>query len=415
MTRLGAAWVVPVDGPPIPGGWVAVEADRIVSVGHGNGRDAHAFGALRPLGTVALLPALVNAHTHLELSWLRDRVPPANAFTTWVKQLIFARGGAVEHTDDPIVLEAAAAAVREARETGTAVVGDISNSLASVGVMAAEGMHGLVFHELLGFRETSGALIERTEAQRRAARMRGAPRVRLSLAPHAPYSVSPELFQAVRAAVSASDEPRTSIHVGESTEEMELLLDGTGEWARMLKWIGAWREDWVPPRSGPVEYLDRLGLIEERTLVVHAVQLTDDSLALVRARGATIVTCPRSNQWVGVGVPPVERFYESGVPVAIGTDSLASVADLNLFEELKVMRWLARRVPARRLLESATLVGARALGLEDEFGSLTAGKRAAIVRVDLPPHLEDVEEYLVSSVPAYAVGWAWREGLGTGN
>jgi cytosine/adenosine deaminase-related metal-dependent hydrolase len=335
---------------------------------------------------VALLPALVNAHTHLELSWLRDRVPPANAFTTWVKQLIFARGGAVEHTDDPIVLEAAAAAVREARETGTAVVGDISNSLASVGVMAAEGMHGLVFHELLGFRETSGALIERTEAQRRAARMRGAPRVRLSLAPHAPYSVSPELFQAVRAAVSASDEPRTSIHVGESTEEMELLLDGTGEWARMLKWIGAWREDWVPPRSGPVEYLDRLGLIDERTLVVHAVQLTDDSLALVRARGATIVTCPRSNQWVGVGVPPVERFYESGVPVAIGTDSLASVADLNLFEELKVMRC-----------------------------SLTAGKRAAIVRVDLPPHLEDVEEYLVSSVPAYAVGWAWREGLGTGN
>jgi cytosine/adenosine deaminase-related metal-dependent hydrolase len=190
-------------------------------------------------------------------------------------------------------------------------------------------------------------LIERTTAQREAARLRGAPRVRLSLAPHAPYSVSPELFKAVRAAVSASDEPRMSVHVGESTEEMELLFDGTGEWARMLRWIGAWRQDWVPPRTGPVEYLDELGVIDARTLVVHAVQLTDNSLALVRARGATIVTCPRSNQWVGVGVPPVERFYESGVPVAIGTDSLASVADLNLFEELKALRWLAPRVPAR--------------------------------------------------------------------
>jgi cytosine/adenosine deaminase-related metal-dependent hydrolase len=415
MTRLGAAWVVPVDQPPIQDGWVAVEADRIVAIGHGNGPEAHAFGALRPLGAVALLPGLVNAHTHLELSWLRDRVPPANAFTSWVKQLIVARGGTVEHMDDPVVLEAAAAAVREAIETGTAAVGDISNSLASVSVMALEGMPGLVFHELVGFKETTGALIERTRELRLAAKVRGAPRVRLSLAPHAPYSVSPELFKAVRAAVSASDEPRTSVHVGESTEEMELLFDGTGEWARMLRWIGAWREDWIPPRSGPVEYLDSLGVIDERTLVVHAVQLSAESLALVRARGATIVTCPRSNQWVGVGVPPVERFYESGAPVAIGTDSLASVADLNLFEELKVLRWLAPRVPARRLLESATLVGARALGLEDEFGSLTPGKHADILRIDLPPRVEDVEEYLVSSVPAYAIEWAWRKGIGTRN
>ena len=408
MTRLGAAWVVPVDRPPVQDGWVAVDADRIVAIGHGNGPETQVFGPIRPLGSVALLPGLVNAHTHLELSWLRDRVPPANAFTSWVKQLIVARGGAVEHPDDPIVLEAATAAVREAVATGTAAIGDISNSLASVGVMAAEGMHGLVFHELLGFKETSAALIERTEAQRASARLRGAPRVRLSLAPHAPYSVSPELFRAVRAAVSASDEPRTSVHVGESTEELELLFDGTGEWARMLRWIGAWREDWVPPRSGPVEYLDSLGVIDERTLIVHAVQLTDASLSVVRARGATIVTCPRSNQWVGVGVPPVERFYEAGVPVAVGTDSLASVADLNLFEELKVLRWLAPRVPARRLLESATLVGARALGLADQFGSLTTGKRAEIVRVDLPPHVEDVEEHLVSGVPAYAIEWAWR-------
>jgi len=406
MTRLGAAWVVPIDQPPIRDGWVAVDGGRIVAVGEGSGPEARAYGSLRPLGAVALLPGLVNAHTHLELSWLRDRVPPANAFTSWVKQLIFARGGAVEHADDPVVLEAAAAAAREALETGTVAIADISNSLASVSVLAEAGLHAVVFHELLGFKETSGALIERTAVARAAAQQRSGAKVRLSLAPHAPYSVSPELFKAVRQAVSASAEPRTSVHVGESPEEMELLSTGTGEWARMLRWIGAWRDDWIPPASGPVEYLDGLGVIDDRTLVVHGVQLSDASLGLLRERGATLVTCPRSNQWVGVGVPPIERFYRAGVPVAVGTDSLASVADLNLFEELKVMRWLGPAVPARCLLESATLVGARALGLQDELGSLTPGKRADVVQVEVPAGVTDVEEYLVSGIPAAAIDWA---------
>jgi cytosine/adenosine deaminase-related metal-dependent hydrolase len=406
MTRLGAAWVVPIDRPPIRDGWVAVEGGRILAVGRGNGAGTRDYGPLRPLGAVALLPGLVNAHTHLELSWLRDRVPPANAFTSWVKQLMLARGGTVEHADDPVVLEAAASAVREAVETGTVAIGDISNSLASVGVLAAAGVQGLVFHELLGFRETSGALIERTAPARTAALECAGSCVRVSLAPHAPYSVSPELFRAVRAAVSASAEPRLSVHVGESEEEMELLATGAGEWARMLKWIGAWREDWIPPASGPVEYLDGLGVIDDRTLVVHGVQLADASLVLLRERGATLVTCPRSNQWVGVGVPPIERFYRAGVPVAVGTDSLASVADLNLFEELKVMRWLGPAIPARCLLESATLVGARALGLQDQLGSLTPGKRADVVQVEVPPRVTDIEEYLVSGIPVSAIDWA---------
>jgi cytosine/adenosine deaminase-related metal-dependent hydrolase len=406
MTRLGAAWVVPVDQRPIREGWVAVDHGRIVAVGDGNGADAQAYGPVRRLGDVALLPGLVNAHTHLELSWLRDRVPPSNAFTSWVKQLMVARGRGPERVDDPVVLAAAHAAAREAVDAGTVALGDISNSLASVAVMASAGLRGVVFHELLGFTDTSCEVIGRTAPQRAAAEAAGAGLVRVSLAPHAPYSVSPELFRAVRSAVSASATPHTSVHVAESPEEMELLASGTGEWVRMLRWIGAWRDDWTPPGTGPVEYLDELGVIDGRTLVVHGVQLSDDSLSRVRDRGATLVTCPRSNQWVGVGVPPIERFFLSGVPVAVGTDSLASVEDMNLFTELKAMRWVAPGVPARRLLESATLVGARALGLDHELGSLTPGKRADIIQVRLPHDLHDVEEHLVSGVPASAIAWA---------
>jgi cytosine/adenosine deaminase-related metal-dependent hydrolase len=110
------------------------------------------------------------------------------------------------------------------------------------------------------------------------------------------------------------------------------------------------------------------------------------------------VTCPRSNHWVGVGYPPIERFYQSGVSVAVGTDSLASVDDLNLFTELKTMRWLAPEVPASKLLESATLAGARALGLANELGSLTPGKRAQMIAVRLPAQVADVEEYLLGGI-----------------
>jgi len=105
-------------------------------------------------------------------------------------------------------------------------------------------------------------------------------------------------------------------------------------------------------------------------------------------------------------VPPVERFYAADIPVAVGTDSLASVADLNVFAELKALRWLAPRVPASRLIESATLVGARALGLETDLGSLVPGKLAEIVAVSLPAEVQDVEEYLVSGVDVSQVSWA---------
>ncbi len=375
-----------------------VDAGRIVGIrGPGSGtRESNSGSRIpdpgsRDLGNVALLPGLINAHIHLELSWLRGRVPPAARFTDWVKRLVAARGG-VERADDPGVLAPLRAAIRELQASGTVAVGDISNSLASPDPMHAAGLDGVVFHELLGFNERDGAVIERTRAARAAARGR------VSLAPHAPYSTSPELFRAIRASVDASACRITSVHLGESPEETELLATGTGPWRGMLELIGVWRDDWAIPGRGPVEYLDGLGVLDGQTLVVHGVQFDDAALARLVALGVTLVTCPRSNQWVGVGVPPIERFYRSGVAVAVGTDSLASVEDLNLFSELKAMRRIAPGVPAAKLLESATLIGARALGLDSELGSLTPGKRAEILAIELPRPVDDIEEYLVSGI-----------------
>jgi cytosine/adenosine deaminase-related metal-dependent hydrolase len=399
MTAYRAAWACPIDRPPIRDAIIEIRDGVIAGVGEHSAR-SHSGQELKDLGNAVLLPGLINAHTHLELSFLRGRVPPATSFTNWVKGL-FATRGSPDAAMTAAMISPIHDAIREAQASGTVAVGDITNSLAAVEPMRAAGLKGVVFHELLGFKERDGALIEATRAKRTAAAAHG---LSVSLAPHAPYSTSLELFKAIRAAVDAQG-GIMSVHLGESPEEVELLREGSGPWRGILEMIGAWRDDWAVPGCGPVEYLDRHGVIDRRTLVVHGVQFDESSLSTLRRLDATLVTCPRSNQWVGVGYPPIERFFQSGVAVAVGTDSLASVEDLNLFSELRTMRWLAPTVPARRILESATLVGARALGLDREFGSLTAGKSARMLAVSIPKGVADVEEYLLTGIEAPQVKW----------
>jgi cytosine/adenosine deaminase-related metal-dependent hydrolase len=394
MNAYRAAWVCPIDQPPIRDGIIAIADGRIMAIGK-----PPAPTGLRELGNVALLPGLINAHTHLELSWLRDRVPPAPRFTDWVKILVGIRRG-TERVVTPEILASIREAICELKASGTVAIGDISNSLASAGPMRDANLDGVIFHELLGFRERDGALVDGSKALRDQAVAKGA---RVSLAPHAPYSTSLELFGAIRTAVNQSACPIMSVHLGESLEEVELLDQGSGPWRSMLESIGMWRDDWTIPACDPVAYLDRHGLIDERTLVVHGVHFSDVALERLAAIGATLVTCPRSNHWVGAGHPPIERFYGSGVKIAVGTDSLASVEDLNLFSELKTMRSLAPTVPASRILESATLMGARAIGLTGELGSLTPGKRAAMIAVRLPDGIVDVEEFLLSGIQPHQI------------
>jgi cytosine/adenosine deaminase-related metal-dependent hydrolase len=217
--------------------------------------------------------------------------------------------------------------------------------------------------------------------------------------------VSPALFAAIRADLDAQPRGLSSVHLAESPEEVELLRHGTGAARAMLERLGVWTDAWPVPGVSPVAYLTRLGFLDSRVMVVHGVQLDGEDLSRLRALGVTLVSCPRSNRHVGVGTPPLEAFYAMGVRVAFGTDSLASAPDLDMFAELAEARRVAPRVPARTLLESATLAGARALGLGDELGSLEAGKRAALVAVRVPDDVGDVEEYLVSGIAPDAVAW----------
>ena len=383
-----AAWVLPIAGPPIRDGWVAVERGEILDLGSGRGiTNQEITNQKSPSGRSVILPGLVNAHAHLELSWMRGQVPPAQSMPAWVERLMALRLAAGEDAPEPI-----AAAIVEMRASGTAAVGDVTNSLAAWNPLADSALSGVVFLELLGFNAPDPKKLVSGAAERLAA-LTPIAWLRSAIVPHAAYSVSPALLREI---ARFPQEGPISVHVGESPDEMELLRSGSGGWRQLLERFGVWTADWNPPACGPVEFLSRAGLVSERLIAVHCVQLTDEELARLAEAGATVVTCPRSNKWVGVGAPPVERFYASGVRVAIGTDSLASVEDLNLFNEIAAVRALAPGVPATRILKSATLDGATALGFRSELGSIEPGKRAELVAVDVPADVADVEEYLVS-------------------
>jgi len=163
--------------------------------------------------------------------------------------------------------------------------------------------------------------------------------------------------------------------------------------------------DWQAPHCSPVDYLADMGFLTGAVLAVHGVQLEGSDLDRLQTLGVTLVSCPRSNRYVGVGSPPLEAFYAMDVEVAFGTDSLASVDDLNMFSELAEARRIAPKVPARTLLRSATLTGAGALGFGDQFGSIEPGKRAALIAVRVPEGVSDVEEYLVSGIQPSAIQW----------
>jgi cytosine/adenosine deaminase-related metal-dependent hydrolase len=400
-----SSWVLPICRPPLQDGWVALTQGRIVACGSG---EAPPTIRTVDLGRVAIMPGLVNAHTHLELSWLRGRVPPskrgegdgarANAeMVGWVRRMLAARRTAT--VDDPVGV---AAGIAEARGAGTALVGDVTNTLATAPALSAARMSAVIFYELIGF-NTADPDRMAADAMRRATAVEKET-VRGTIAPHAPYSVSPALFRAIAREV-AERGAVTTVHVGESPEEMAFLRDGSGSWRQLLEELGAWTPAWSPPCCGPIEYLDRLGVLTERTLLVHATQLHDEELARAAGRGATIVTCPRSNAWIGVGRPPIERFYASGARVAVGTDSLASVGDLNVFSELAALRRLAPSIPASELLDSATRAGADALGFGGQVGALAPGARAEIIAVDVPDGISDVEEYLVGGIVPGRIRW----------
>ena len=395
MISYRAAWVVPVSRPPIRGGTVTLDSGRIVAVGESS-------SSAVDLGDVALMPGLVNAHTHLELSHLRGKIPGSSQFVSWVRDVVAEQRR--RPASAPEVLQGLADGIAESVASGTVLAGDISNTMVGLDLLAQSPLAAVVFHELIRFRspDPEKFVADALEGLRGS---RSSEFLRPSLAAHAPYSVSPGVFRALRRAIDQRSLGPVSVHLSESAAEVEFIRSGTGPWRTFLEEVGSWDPAWTPSGSSPVEYLDGHGFFDSRVLAVHGVQLTALDLARLAERQVTLVACPRSNQHTGAGTPPIAAFYRSGIRVAVGTDSLASTPDLSVFAEIAEMRRLAPEVPASSLIESATKHGAVALGFDAHFGTIDPGKSARLLAVTVPPRIDDVEEYLVSGIRPDAIRW----------
>jgi cytosine/adenosine deaminase-related metal-dependent hydrolase len=393
--RLAARWVIPVEGRPIERGAVLIGSDgRVITVGP----DAR---VPRPPDAVAeayehglLLPGLVNTHTHLELTGLSGE-PPGPDFAAWILGVRRLKAG----RSPQAFLAAARAGLAASHASGVTTVADTGDSGAVIRALAESGGSGVAYQEVFGphpdqVEESLAGLQRQVETLGEFA----AGRVRIGVSPHAPYTVSGPLYAAVAAWAGAERLPLAT-HVAESLAESELLARGAGAFAE------AWRGRGIPLPSPlgrtPVEWLDDHGVLSERALCIHLVQLATGDVERLARAGAAVAHCPVSNQRHGHGAAPLTVFVERHLRVGLGTDSVLSVGPPDLLSEARAARVLAG-LDAARTLELCTLEGARALGLDRETGSLRMGKWGDCVVVRLQEGaagLSPEEQALASGPP----------------
>jgi aminodeoxyfutalosine deaminase len=387
MRLFRAGWIVPVDGPPVRDGGLAVEDGRVALLGPFDAVAArHPAAEVRELGPGVLMPGLVNAHCHLELSHLKGRIAGGD-FTSWVGQLVDERA---RDATDP--RPATAAAIEAVVQSGTVAIGDVSNRLDHIQELAASPLRAVVFHELLAWNPSAA---ERALGQARirlsaVGGARPAPNVQIKAAAHAPHSVSPALFK-----VLVDEGGPAALHLSESPDETRFLQSGDGGWKAFLEQRGLGDVWFEPPRRSPVRYMEMLGVLRPGLLAAHCVQADVNDLRTLAAHGVAVVVCPRSNRNLGVGQVPLREMISVGLRVALGTDSLASVESLDLVDDLALLAREFPEVDAGRLLRIATADGAKALGFPD-LGSLARGRVAALAFAEGPAALGDPLAFLLS-------------------
>ncbi len=362
---------------PLDNAAVVVRGRDIVAVGPRQALLKGFSGPVLDHGEATLLPGLINAHCHLELSHLRGLIPPGLGFATWVRRLVSLPMGGFDQ-------DAVTAAVRGMAAAGTAGVADIAtrHAGAAARVLAREGLQALVFFEEFGFAPPAGPGPDWPADLDEPA---GEGTVTVSVAGHALYSTHPDRLRAAKAWTLRHGRP-FSIHLAEHEGEVRLLADGTGEFAELLR-ARVLPSDFRPPGCSPVRHADRLGLLDEQTLAVHAVHLDDRDMQTLVGRGTAICLCPRSNAFIGVGRAPWERFLSAGARLCLGTDSLASNQDLDLWNEVRYLLQHSTCFSLPDVLAALTVTPARALGQEKTMGMLAPGMRSGVTL--LPGDLVD--------------------------
>jgi cytosine/adenosine deaminase-related metal-dependent hydrolase len=405
---LRAAWVAPIDRPPIPDGALLIDNGRIAAVGPFREVSSNSSGArLRDAGDSVILPGLVNAHTHLELThFARTGPPPAGGFVGWLLALrervmaeIANRAGDAAAVFGP----SAADGVAQCRRFGVTCVGDIALNAPTVrAVLRREGLRAVSYGEVVGMAGRAAQLVPLLAAA--TDRSLEAEPLRVGIEPHAPYSLDLTGYRQCVTVARESGYPLAT-HLAETPDEAEFLAHHSGRFRDLWAALGAW-SDGVPRfDGGPIRAMHAVGLLDlPNALLAHVNYCDDAELELLAGRRASVVYCPRTHAWFR---QPPHRWREMlarGINVAVGTDSCASSPDLDPADDLRLVHQLAPDVEPATIWELATINAARALGLEREVGSITIGKSADLAI--FPTRGDDPLRYVLENPALPAEVWA---------
>lgn len=368
MKVVSADWVVPVEGPPIRDGAVAIDdAGGVAAVG-----PTSELGEGHRYGGCVILPGFVNAHSHLEYAMYAGFGDGLD-FPTWIA-LHIERKQRIDLADMEAIARLGAL---ECLRSGITTVGDCSFIGAAATACADTGLRGIVYLEVFGQADTQ--IAERFEPMRKRIASALSDDVRLGISPHAPYTAGLDLYRAC----DALGLP-IATHLAESESETRFLRDGTGPWEAFADWLVA------PPGTTGIRELEQAGLLGPHVLAAHCVQADEEEIEILAAGDVAVAHCPRSNALLGCGIAPLRALREAGIRVCIATDSPASTPSFDMFDEMRAAIATARArerrpdaLTAADALELATLGGAQALGREDSLGSLIPGKRADLTVLSL--------------------------------
>jgi len=405
--------VVPVTAPPIHDGAVWISGHQIRAVGPWSEiREIRqvAEGPVTDLGEVAVFPGLVNAHSHLDYTAMTGLLTPPREFPDWIKDILTLKS---QWTDSEFA-DSWLLGARQQLETGTTTVANIETRAHQLAVLrAATPLRIFSFLEMTGIRsgrEPERILAEAMEVLKSLPPNRGG----VGLSPHAPYSTSPELLRAI-ADAARRDGWRITCHVAESEPEFDMFMYRRGS---LFSWLENQRPSADCGLGSPVQHVHRYGLLDAPLLAVHVNCLWGDDARRLAARGASVVHCPRSHAYFSHPRFQREVLTEAGVPICIGTDSLASTRAsrdgapvLSLIDELRTLASDDPGLSPRRMLAEVTVNPARALGLKSVLGELSTGALADLLVIPHTGSVSTVEEALIhhrGSVAATMIGGRWE-------
>lgn len=407
---LRARILLPMTAPFLEDGAVLVSGDRVVEVGAWRDLRRHVTGRTVDLGEVVLMPGLINAHCHLDYTHLAGHLGPPKSFSGWIQGVLALKAGWAYSEYAASWLEGA----RQLLRSGCTTVVDVE----AVPELLPEAWGGTPLRvisalEMTGIRSSRSPARILAEALAKLESLKGHPRCRGALSPHAPYSTRPELLRLTAEHARDRTLPIT-IHVAESIEEFDMFRHAKGA---MYQWLQPQRSMEDCGRHSPVAQVEACGLLSERTLAVHANYLEPDDPSRLARAGAHVVHCPQSHDYFSHDPFPWSALCQAGVNVCLGTDSLLSVRrlgrpvlTLDLLDELRRFRVSEPGLSAWELLRLVTVAGARAIGREDELGCLRAGALADCVAFAASGSVESAAEAVVAhrgAVSASMIGGSW--------